>query len=66
MNAPGNRLISNVKMQRSEGNNLLQLADYVAGVLSRSVQKKPNAQAYRKLIAHREVRVQVWPARAAA
>lgn len=56
------RIIKEVKIQRSRSNNLLQLADYVAGVINRSVQKnKRFAQEYRKLIAHREIFVQIWP-----
>lgn len=55
-------LIKTVKMQRSSGNNLLQLADYAAGIVNRSVQnKKKYADEYRKLIAHREIYVQIWP-----
>lgn len=61
VNTPGERLITKVKMQRSEGNNLLQLADYVAGIINRSVQKKPKGDLYRKMLAHREIRVQTWP-----
>jgi len=57
-----NRIIKQVKMQRSEGNNLLQLADYAAGIINRSVQNsKKKADSYRKIIAHREIHVQVWP-----
>ncbi|MFB3896037.1 MAG: DUF3800 domain-containing protein [bacterium] len=56
------RIIKEIKIQRSRSNNLLQLADYVAGVINRSVQKnKRFAQEYRKLIAHREIFVQIWP-----
>ena len=56
------RLIKKVKMQRSEGNNLLQLADYIAGVINRSIlNKKKKSDAYRKIIAHREIYVQIWP-----
>lgn len=54
--------IKSVKMQKSVANNLLQLADYIAGIINRSVQhKKDNSVSYRKMIAHREIRVQVWP-----
>lgn len=61
MNKDG-RIIKQVKMQRSGGNNLLQLADYVAGVINRSVQNsKKKADLYRKAIAHREIHVQIWP-----
>lgn len=56
------QLIKKVKMQRSAGNNLLQLADYIAGIISRSIQnKKKYGEKYKKLIAHREIYVQVWP-----
>lgn len=50
--ANGTKIIGKVKMQRSHGNNLLQLADYVAGVINRSVQKKDVENEYRKAIAH--------------
>jgi hypothetical protein len=62
LNKGDKRFIKKIKMQRSGGNNLLQLADYVAGVINRSIQfKKKNAKEYRKIIAHREISVQVWP-----
>jgi hypothetical protein len=57
-----NRLIKEVKMQRSESNNLLQLADYIAGAINRSmVNSKKNSQDFRNMIARREIAVQVWP-----
>lgn len=55
------KVIRKVKMQRSQSNNLLQLADYIAGVIHRTVQKKKDAAGYHKIISHREIRVQVWP-----
>ena len=56
------KLVRKIKMQRSETNNLIQLADYIAGILNRSHQgRKKNADFYRKIISHREVRVQIWP-----
>lgn len=62
MNDDQHRLIKKVKMQNSKSNNLLQLADYVAGVINRSVQRQKNkADGFRKIIAHREIFVQVWP-----
>jgi len=62
MNEENKKLIKEVKMQRSSGNNLLQLADYVAGVINRSIQGgKKYADEYRKIIAHREIFVQIWP-----
>lgn len=54
--------IKKIKMQRSESNNLLQLADYVAGAINRSiVNKKKNAQIFRKMLGRREIQVQIWP-----
>ena len=54
--------IYRVKMQRSNGNNLLQLADYVAGVVNRSVRNnKKKSDDFRKIISHREIFVQIWP-----
>jgi len=55
-------IIKRVKMQRSQSNNLLQLADYAASVINRSVQgKRKWTDEYRKIIAHREIYVQIWP-----
>lgn len=62
INEENKKLIKKVKMQRSDGNNLLQLADYVAGVINRSVQgRKKYADEYKRIIAHREIYVQIWP-----
>ncbi|MBI4130491.1 DUF3800 domain-containing protein [Candidatus Roizmanbacteria bacterium] len=56
------KIIKKVKMQRSSGNNLLQLADYIAGVINRSVMnQKKRSDYYRSMIAHREISVQIWP-----
>lgn len=58
----GSGIIKKVKMQRSSGNNLLQLADYTASIINRSIQnKKKWADEYRKIISHREIYVQIWP-----
>ena len=58
----GHRTIKKVKMQRSSQNNLIQLADYVASTINRSVQsQKKSADEYRRIIAHREISVQIWP-----
>jgi len=62
MNEGQRIIIRKVKMQRSASNNLLQLADYIAGVINRSVQtNKKFASEYRRIIAHREIFVQKWP-----
>lgn len=56
------KIIKKLKMQRSDGNNLLQLADYAAGVINRSMTEKKNRNdEFRRIIAHREIFVQVWP-----
>lgn len=56
------RLVGKVKMQDSAKNNLLQLADYVAGVINRSIiEKKRKTGKFRKMIAFREINVQIWP-----
>ncbi len=56
------RLIKKVKLQRSEANNLIQLADYIASIVNRSVTgEKKDGTSLRRLIAHREILVQVWP-----
>ncbi len=56
------RRIKKVKMQESRRNNLLQLADYVAGAVNRSINdKRKYKDKYRKMIARREIYVQIWP-----
>ena len=42
INKKDRKFIKEIKMQKSNGNNLLQLADYVAGVINRSIQDKKN------------------------
>ncbi|MBI4683989.1 MAG: DUF3800 domain-containing protein [Nitrospirae bacterium] len=62
INEEHRKIITQVKMQRSESNNLLQLTDYIAGVINRSVQRDKKFSAdYRRIIAHREMYVQIWP-----
>ena len=61
INDPGQCLIRKVKVQGSSRNNLLQLADMVAGAVHRSFGTKVDAQTYRHIISHREVYVQFWP-----
>jgi hypothetical protein len=62
MNDADHCLIKKVKIQNSSANNLLQLADYIAGVINRSVrQQKKRSDDYRRIIAHREIFVQIWP-----
>ena len=55
------RFIGKIKMQDSQSNNLLQLADMVCGAVARSYNQKDDAETYGRLIAHREIYVQFWP-----
>ena len=55
------RFIGKIKLQDSQSNNLLQLADMVCGAVARSYSQKEDAETYRRLIAHREIYVQFWP-----
>jgi len=53
--------IKKVKIQSSHSNNLIQLADVVAGSLHRSYTQKDDRNDYRPLLKPREIKVQVWP-----
>lgn len=57
----GRSLIKTLKTQDSRKNNLLQMADMIVGAIARSYSGKADAREYRKLIAHREIFVQLWP-----
>ena len=61
MNDYNKQLIKKVKMQTSHSNCLLQLADYVAGSINRSYSDKKLAKEYRKIIAPREISVEIIP-----
>ena len=61
INTSSENHIYKIKMQRSSSNRLLQLADYVSGVINRKVQGKKDSEEYHRLIAHREINVQIWP-----
>jgi hypothetical protein len=61
MGEGGRNPIQNIKMEQSRSNNLIQLADYVAGVANRWVNKRPDATMYRRVIASREIQLRVWP-----
>lgn len=55
------KIIKKLKQQKSHGNNLLQLADYVAGIVNRKYQKKKNWREYYRFIRSQEISVQEWP-----
>ncbi|MDD5692265.1 MAG: DUF3800 domain-containing protein [Candidatus Omnitrophica bacterium] len=61
INDEPNAIIKKVKMQPDRGNSLLQLADYVAGVINRHAQGKKFSDEYRRFIAAKEINVQIWP-----
>jgi len=61
INDAGQRCISKVKVQNSVSNNLLQLADMIAGAVHRSYGPKGDARLYRGIVSHREMQVQLWP-----
>ncbi len=62
VNTSGRATVKKLKMQRSQSNNLLQLADYIASIVNRSVlNKKKYADEFRRIVAHREMQVQIWP-----
>ena len=58
----GNALIGDVKIHRSSGNELIQLADYVAGITNRSLRGSRQETDYREryLLPHERDR-EVWP-----
>ena len=55
------KLIKKVKVQDSDKNDLIQLADMCCGAVARSFTDKRDARDYRKIIRKRERYVQVWP-----
>ncbi len=58
----GKQPIKKVKLQRSDGNNLLQLADYVACVATRVIHQTPDGlDLRRKYLATHEISFEVWP-----
>ncbi len=52
--------IKKIRMQRSESNNLLQLADYVASIVNRSLMRdKLTSDEYRNILKSKEVAVEI-------
>ena len=54
-------IIKKLKQQNSHSNNLLQLADYISGIINRKFQAKKGWDRYYKQIKSKEVSVQKWP-----
>lgn len=57
----GTSIIKKIKIQPSHKNNLLQLADMIAGAIYRSFTQKGDKKIYRKIIGAKEMNVQFWP-----
>jgi hypothetical protein len=57
----GTSIIKKVKLQSSEKNNLIQLADMIVGAIYRSLSEKEDREIYRKIIGQKEIYVQFWP-----
>ena len=58
----GGQIIKKVKLQRSSGNNLLQLADYVACITTRVINGTVEGVDFRRnYLATHELSLQVWP-----
>lgn len=57
----GPKFIRKVKLQDSNRNLLIQLADVACGAVARGYTVPHENNLYRKLISHREMQVQFWP-----
>lgn len=61
LNIDGKKVIKKLKQQRSTSNNLLQVADYISGIVGRKIQEKKDWKDYFGYISAKEIWVQVWP-----
>ncbi len=63
MNTADNKRIRKIKIQDSQTNNLLQLADMIAGAINRSLVRRSDKDEilFRDIIKAREIYVQIWP-----
>lgn len=64
MNTGGKKIIKKIKQQKSHSNNLLQLADYVSGIINRKVQNKKDKKDWKELyefVSSREMWMKIWP-----
>jgi len=54
--------IRKIDMPISKNDNLLQMADMICGAVARSVRaERQNDATFRKIVAHREVPLRLWP-----
>ncbi len=61
INEEGIRYIKKVKFQDSAKNNLVQIADMIAGAISRAFSDKLNSHHVLEIVKHRQIFVQLWP-----
>jgi len=54
-------IIKKLKQQRSTSNNLLQLADYISGIINRKHLNKKDWEKFYRFIKAKELSIQVWP-----
>ncbi len=57
----GTGIIKKIKLQSSHSNNLIQLADFVAGALKKSLSSNTDNTIYRHRLSLKELNVQIWP-----
>jgi hypothetical protein len=57
----GAGVIKKIKIHDSRQNNLLQLADMVAGAIHRDFSDKTDKNTYRKILSTKEFDVRIWP-----
>ena len=54
--------IREVSMPMSKNDNLIQMADMICGAIARSIRvERQNDATFRKMIAHREIPMRLWP-----
>lgn len=61
LNTNDKSVIKKIKQQNSHSNNLLQLADYVSGIINRKLLNKPDWQEYYQYIRSKEIITQILP-----
>lgn len=55
------KIIKKLKQQNSHANNLLQVTDYISGIINRKIVGKKDASEYYKYISSKELSLQIWP-----
>lgn len=61
LNKDDKKIIKKIKQHRSSSNNLLQLADYISGIINRKIQGKKDWEEFHKFITAKEIWIQIWP-----